>query len=303
MYVLMGANGNITSNAARRLLQQGARVKVIGRDSGHLRPLEDAGAEAAAGNAMDVRFLTTAFRDAQAVYTMIPPDLAARDFRAYQDSMGKAIVQALIESGVKVVVNLSSAGASLPDGTGPIAGLHRQEQRLNQLEEVDILHLRAGFFMENHLHAIDLIRASGIYPDMLAPNVPIPMIATEDIAAVVADELMHPGFTGHVVRHLLGPRSCTMNEAAHILGAAIGRPDLKYVQADPEDAKTGMVQMGISRDVADQFEEMSRAFSDGLINGTFVRDATNSTPTTLESFARRFAQSYEMTGAQRGELR
>lgn len=303
MYVLMGANGNITSNAARRLLERGAKVRVIGRDAGHLRPLQDVGAEAAVGNALDVRFLTASFRDAAAVYTMIPPDLAARDSRAYQEAMGKAIVQALVESGVRIVVNLSSVGAALPGGTGPIAGLHDQEQRLNKLDRVDILHLRPGYFMENHLHAIELIKAGGVYPDMMAPEVPIPMIATDDIAAFVARELEQPDFHGHVVRHLLGARSYTMTEAARILGAAIGKPDLKYVQANPVHAKAGMVQAGISPSVADQFEEMSRALSDGSISATYTRDADSTTPTTLEAFAGTFARAFEKAGVQTGELR
>ncbi len=298
MYALMGANGNITSKAARLLLAQGETVRVIGRDASRLKPLRDAGAELAVGDAPDANFLAQAFRGANAVYTMIPPDYTTPDHHQFQNSVGEAIAQAIAKSGVIVVVNLSSAGASLPGGTGPIAGLHDQERRLNKLAGINILHLRPGYFMENHLHAVSLIKATGVYPDMIAADVPIPMIATQDIAAVVANELVRPSFRGHVVKYLLGPRSLTMLEAAGILGAAIGKPDLRYVQADPAQAKAGMVQHGFSRNVADLFEEMSRALSDGRISGTFTRDAANSTPTTLESFAPVFAQAYSAGGAR-----
>lgn len=298
MYALMGANGNITSRAARLLLAQSEKVRVIGRDAARLQSLKDAGAELAVGNALDASFLAPAFRGADAVYVMIPPDYTTPDHRQYQNAVGEAIAQAIARSGVKVVVNLSSAGASLPDGTGPIAGLHDQERRLTRLAGVDILHLRPAYFMENHLHAVGLIQATGVYPDMIAPDVPIAMVATQDIAAVVANELVQPSFKGHVVKHLLGPRSLTMPEAARILGAAIGQPDLRYVQADPAQAKAGMVQHGLSPNVADLFEEMSRALSDGRINATFTRDAASSTPTTLESFARTFAQIYGAGGAR-----
>lgn len=115
--------------------------------------------------------------------------------------------------------------------------------------------------MENHLHAVGLIKATGVYSAMIAPDVPVAMIA-RDIAAAVARELIQPSFEGHAVKHLPGPRSLTMTEAARILGAAIGKPDLKYVQADPAQAKAGMVQHGFSQNVADLFEEMSRALSD-----------------------------------------
>ena len=297
MYALMGANGNITSKAARLLLSQDKTVRVIGRDAIRLKPLRDAGAELAVGDALDVNFLAQAFRGANAVYTMIPPDYTTPDHRQYQNAVGESIARAIAKSGVTVVVNLSSAGASLPGGTGPIAGLHDQEQRLNKLAGVNILHLRPGYFMENHFHAVSLIKATGVYPDMIASDVPIPMIATQDIAPVVANELVRPSVKGHMVKHLLGPRSLTMPEATGILGAAIGKPDLRYVEADPAQAKAGMIQFGFSRNVADLIEEMSRALSDGRINGTFTRDAASFTPTTLESFAPVFAQAYSAGGA------
>jgi uncharacterized protein YbjT (DUF2867 family) len=297
MYALMGANGNITSKAAGLLLAQRKTVRVIGRDAIRLKPLRDAGAELAVGDALDATFLAQAFRGAKAVYTMIPPDYTTPDFRQFQNAVGEAIASAIAKSGVMVVVNLSSAGASLPGGTGPIAGLHDQEQRLNKLAGVNILHLRPGYFMENHLHAVSLIKATGAYPDMIAADAPIPMIATQDIAEEVAKELMRPSFKGHVVKHLLGPRSLTMAEAAGILGAAIGKPDLRYVEADPAQAKAGMVQHGFSQNLADLIEELNRALSNGCINDTFTRDMANSTATTLESFAPVFAQAYNAGGA------
>jgi len=297
MYALMGANGNITSKTARLLLGQGKTVRVIGRDASRLKPLRDAGAELAVGDALDTNFLAQAFLGANAVYTMIPPDYTTPDHRQYQNAVGESIARAIAKSGVTVVVNLSSAGASLPGGTGPIAGLHDQEQRLNKLAGVNILHLRPGYFMENHLYAVRVIQATGVYPDMIAADAPIPMIATQDIAAVVANELVRPSFRGHVVKHLLGPRLLTMLEAARILGAAIGKADLRYVQADPAQAKAGMVQQGFSRNFVDLIEEMSRALSDGRINDTFTRDAASFTPTALESFAPVFAQAYSAGGA------
>ncbi len=297
MYALMGANGNITSKVAGLLLAQRKTVRVIGRDAIRLKQLRDAGAELAVGDALDADFLAQAFRGAKAVYTMIPPDYTTTDYRQFQNAVGEAIALAIAKSGVMVVVNLSSAGASLPGGTGPIAGLHDQELRLNTLAGANILHLRSGYFMENHLHAASLIKATGVYPDMIAADALIPMIATQDIAAVVAEELTRPSFKGHVVKHLLGPRSLTMAEAAGILGAAIGKPDLRYVQADPAQAKAGMVQLGFSQNLADLIEEMSRALSDGRINGTITRDAASVTPTTLESFAPVFAQAYRAGGA------
>jgi len=295
MVVLMGANGNITSRLAKLLLGQGGKVRVIGRDAAHMKSLKEAGAELAVGSAADAAFLAQQFKGADAVYAMIPPEYSSPDHRKYQNVVGEAIAQAIVKSGVTSVVSLSSGGASLPDGTGPIAGLHDQEERLKKLSGVNILHLRAAYFMENHLHAIGLIKAFGVYPGMIAPDVPMAMIAVQDIAAHAARELVQLNFKGQSVRHLVGPREYTMSEAAGILGAAIGKPDLKYVKGDPAQAKAGMVQSGFSQNVADLFEEMSNALSDGRITRSIDAASTIHAPTTLEQFAPVFKAAFAGT--------
>lgn len=285
MYVLLGSNGNISSKVARILLSQGRKVRVVGRSAQSLAALKIAGADIAVGDVADAKFLADAMRGAEAVYTMIPPNYAATDMRADQARLGAAIAEAVAASGVRRVVNLSSIGGHLPGGTGPIVGLHLQEQRLNALAGVDVLHLRPGYFFENHLNAIGTINALGVYADMTASDAPIPMIGTGDIAAVVARELVNFATRGKAVLHLHAPTFYAQSEAAAILGRAIGRPDLKHVKADPEQAKAAMVQHGLSSDVADLFEEMSKALSTGAINEAVKAGPTEVTPTRLEDFA------------------
>lgn len=293
MYVLIGANGNITAKAAQALLAHGRKVRVIGRDAANLKDLQRAGAELAIGDGLDASFLTQAFKGAAAVYTMIPPGYASPDQRAYQNRVGEAIARAVIDSGVALVVNLSGGGAHLANGTGPIAGLHDQEQRLNRIPGLDLVHLRPGYFFENHLHAAALIKALGVYPSMEKSAAPIAMIATQDIAAVVARELQLPPQAGRQrVLHLRAARLYSQQDAAGILGVAIGKPDLKHVQADPAQAKAGMVAHGFSQSVADQFEEMAGAISDGRILAGFDAGSTEITPTRLEDFAPVFAAAY-----------
>lgn len=286
MYVLMGANGNITSRLATVLAGRGKRVRVIGRNAERMKALKDAGVELAIGSATDASFLEREFRGAEAVYAMIPPDYSAPDYRKYQNVVGEAIAHAIATSGVKNVISLSSIGGGLPGGTGPIAGMHDQEERLSKLSGVNILHLRPTYFMENHLHAIGLIKAFGVYPGMIAGDAPLTMIATRDIADYAAGGLLQPAFKGHEVHHVVGPREYTMTDAARILGTAVGKLDLKYVKGDPAQAKAGMVQNGFSQNVADLFEEMSDAMSDGRISRTLDYATTTRTSTTLEQFVR-----------------
>jgi uncharacterized protein YbjT (DUF2867 family) len=292
MYVLLGANGNITSKAARLLLGQGRKVRVVGRSAQRLESLRQAGAETAVGDAADARFLAQALRKAEAVYTMLPSNYGAADPLAESALTGAAIVQAIESSGVARVVNLSSIGAHLPASTGPIASLYAQEARLDALKHVSTLHLRPGSFYENHLGAMGTIRALGVYADTIDPNAAIPSIATADIAAVLARELTASRPAGSRVLHLRGPRFYTPVEAAAILGEAIGKPGLKYVQADAAQAKESMILQGISPAMADLFVEMSAAFGRPELVATLDSGPTEIAPTTLEQFAAQFAAAY-----------
>lgn len=293
MYVLMGANGNITSRAARTLLQKGHAVRVIGRSEATLAPLKALGAELAIGDAQDAAFLAQAFAGATAVYTMIPPDYAAEDMRRSQALFGTAIAAALVQAGVKRVVNLSSVGAELAAGTGPITGLHEQEQRLDTLVAplgLQLLHLRPGYFMENHLHAAGTIAAAGVYPSLERGDVPVPTIATADIADVVARELVSGQARG--VLHLHAPRAYTFAQVAAVLGRAIGRPELPYVQAELEQGLAGMAAAGFSASAASRMAEMAQWLSGGT-QAAKLPGAVETTPTTLEDFAPRFREAYE----------
>src|SRR5687767_12492556 len=120
MFVLLGSNGQITSKLARLLLAAGHPVRVVGRHADGLAPLARAGAEVAAGDTGDAAFLERAFAGAAAAYTMIPPCYDEPDMRQAQDRIGEAIAVALGNARVPRVVNLSSIGAELPHGTGPI---------------------------------------------------------------------------------------------------------------------------------------------------------------------------------------
>jgi uncharacterized protein YbjT (DUF2867 family) len=294
MYVLLGSNGNITCKLTTLLLAQGAAVRVVGRSAGSLGPLKAAGADIAVGDVADAGFLAKSFAGATAVYTMIPTEYSASDLAASQDRIGTAIAQAIGAAGVRRVVNLSSIGAHLSSGTGPIAGLHRQELRLDALAGVDVLHVRPGYFFENHLAAVDMIPSIGVYADMTAPDTPLPMVATADIAQVVARELRTPSATGKRVLHLRAPRLYTMRESAALLGAAIGRPDFGYVQSDPQEGKAALMEHGISASTATALEEMSIAFSNGRLDGEYEKGPTEIMPTTLEHFAATvFKPAYE----------
>jgi len=293
MLVITGATGKTGSKLAELLIEKGQTIRVIGRDAGRLKGLAAKGAEAAVGDMADTAFLAKAFSGADAVFALIPPNFGVADFRAYQDAIGKNIAAAIKGSGVKYVVNLSSQGAHLPDRTGPIKGLHEQEERLNKLEGVNVLHLRPTYFMENLLMNIDMIRKMNIMGSAVRGDVKFAMIATNDIAAYAAERLVKRDFTGKSVADLLGERDLSLNEAAAIIGRKLGKPDLSYVAFPYEDAEKGMVAMGLTPDMSRLYIEMSKALNEGLFAVNIPRTKNNTTPTAFEAFADLFAAAYK----------
>jgi uncharacterized protein YbjT (DUF2867 family) len=285
--VVTGATGHVGRRVAERLLAEGRRVRVIGRNAERLAGLVKLGAEPVVGSVEDVRVVKKALKDAQAAFLMMPPNPTAGDFRMWQDRVADNYATSLREAGTPFAVTLSSVGGHLAQGTGPIVGLHHLEEALNAIRSLNAMHLRPAFFMENHLYGIPAIRASDLMVGYLRPDLSMAMIATADIGGAAADQLLRPGFQGHSTRELLGQRDLTMEEAARVLGTAIGRPGLRYMQAPYEAAEKAMTDMGMSGNVAHLMTEMGRAFNEGVITPREARSALNTTPTSIEDFARR----------------
>jgi uncharacterized protein YbjT (DUF2867 family) len=225
---------------------------------------------------------------------MIPPNYAAPDVRAYQRQVGESLASALQKARVPRVVSLSSVGADQANGTGPIAGLHWLEQRLARVPGLHALHLRPTFFMENLLGSLGLIKSAGVNGSLFRADLPVPMIATRDIAAQATAVLAEPAFIGNATRELLGPREYTHREATAILGAAIGRADLAYVEFPEDQVRTAMLGMGLSASMVDDFVKMQQAFNAGRVRSLEGRTPANTTRTTLEEFACTvFAPAYQ----------
>lgn len=284
MYVITGATGNTGSVIANRLLDAGEKVRVVGRSKEKLQPFVARGAEVFTGDVADANAMTRAFANARAVYTMIPPAMAG-DYRATQEKASDALTAAIVKAGVTHAVNLSSVGAHVPEGTGPITGLHNFERKLDGIVKLTVLHLRPTYYMENFLEMIPVIKQMGTLAAGNRGDLPMGLIATRDIGARAADELLKLDFTGHSTRELLGPRDYTFSEAAGLLGAAIGKPGMGYMQAPLMMVEQALMQMGMSKQMAQLLNEMTRAMNDGVVKPLEPRSAENTTPTTLEQFA------------------
>ena len=283
MITVMGATGQVGRRITQSLLEAGEQVRAIGCNPGALAALAAAGAETWAGDAAEAEFLTHAFLGADAVHTLLPYDPTSADFRAEQQRLGEAIVAAVEGAGVRRVVALSSIGADVPAGTGFIASLHDQEQRLRRLTGIDLLFLRPGMFFESITAAGDAARAFGVNADAVAPDMPVAMIATRDVAEVAARMLVARNWSGVQVRELHGPCDLTYTEATSILGAAIGLPDLQYLRLPDTEMVDALVQAGFSPGCAALHVEMGRALSERTITPLAARSAETTTPTRFEA--------------------
>jgi uncharacterized protein YbjT (DUF2867 family) len=294
MYVILGATGNTGKIVAETLLDSGQKVRVVGRSKDRLEGFTVLGADVFEANVADSAALTTAFTGARAVYALVPPNMASPDYRAEQDAASASIAKALEAAGVTHVVALSSFGADKADKTGPVAGLHVMEERFSQVPKLNALFLRAGYFMENLLAQPGIIKSFGMMAGPVNADLPLPMIATYDIATAAADALTKLDFTGHQTRELLGQRDLTYSQAAKIVGAAIGIPNLAYVQLPTDQIIQAMTQMGISKNMATLICEMSDALNSGHMRALEPRSAANTTPTQFEEFVHRvFVPAYK----------
>jgi uncharacterized protein YbjT (DUF2867 family) len=298
MYVITGATGNTGSVIANRLLDEGKKVRVIGRSLDRLQKLASRGAEPFAADLTDYAALARAFSGAEAVYAMIPPNAASRDLRSDQQRITEAIAGAVEYAKVKHAVSLSSIGADKTSGTGPVAGLHEFEERLNNVPGLNVVHLRAGYFMENTLGQAAAIRAMGKAAGPLRGDLRLPFIATQDISTAAAGLLLKLDFKGRQTRELQGQRDLSYDEVTAIIGKAIEKPELKYVQLPDEQMQPILVQMGMSTNMAGLLLEMSAALNSGHMRTLESRSARTTTPTSYEDFVREvFVPVY------RGEVR
>jgi uncharacterized protein YbjT (DUF2867 family) len=286
MYTILGATGHIGSVISRRLLEKGEKVRAVGRSTSRLQPLVQKGAEAFIADVNDLDALVRAFEGARAAFLMIPPGLSSPDYRQDQEHETDSISKAVKGAGLHYAVNLSSFGAQAPLGTGPIWGTHQSEQKLNAVEKLNVLHLRPGFFFENHLAAMGMIQSMGLYGGAIKPDLPVPMIATRDIGEYAAKRLLNLDFKGKGTQELLGPRDLTMNEAVSVMGRALNLPNLRYVQFPYDQVQQVLTQMGIPVKTAAYFMEMYEGMNNGTVRALESRSAENTTPTSIESFVK-----------------
>ena len=292
-YIIVGSLGNISKPLSQALVNAGHEVTIITSKKENTASIEALAANAAVGSIEDVAFLTKTFTGADAVYTMVPPNMSPTDWKSWIGSIGSNYAEAIKAAGVKHVVNLSSVGAHLPDGVGPVSGLHRAEEALNKLEDVNIKHLRPAYFYLNLFSNLQLIKNAGIMGSNFAVKEnKFPLVDPSDIASVAAEELLRLDFTGHSVRYIASDEVSTDSIASEI-GKAIGKPGLPWVPFTNEQAYDGMKQAGLPEEIIKNYVEMGDAVNSGIMTEDYWKNHPKTLgKTKLPDFAGVFAEAY-----------
>lgn len=290
-YVITGSLGHISRPLVQKLVAAGHNVTVISSKADKKNETESLGATPAIGSIEDVPFLVQAFTGADAVYTMTPPNYAAPDYKAYIILIGKKYVEAIKKSGVKYVVNLSSIGAHMPEGCGPVSGLHFVEKEFESLADVNVLHLRPASFFYNFLNNVGMLKHTGMIGNNFGNKLVI--VDPNDIADVAADALIKRTFSGKSHLYVVSDER-SADEVAKILGAAVGKKDLTWTLFTDEQTLNGMTQAGVPKNLAENLTEMGGALRSGDMTADYFKSKNVAHgKRKIEQFAPVFAKAYE----------
>jgi uncharacterized protein YbjT (DUF2867 family) len=267
--VVTGSLGNISKPLATELVQKGHHVTIISSNAEKQKDIEALGAQATIGSLENVDFLVQTFTGADVVYAMIPPNFAELDQVAYCRRIANNYAVALQQSDIKHVVHLSSYGAHLEKGTGFILGAHHAERILNELPNVSITHLRAGFFYTNLYRFIDMIKGAGFLASNYGGDDKMILVHPTDIAAAATEEIETPA-AGKKIRYVASDEH-TANEVAHIIGTAVGKPDMKWIILSDEQMREGLQKQGMPAHLIDKFIEMGSSAHSGALREDYER--------------------------------
>jgi uncharacterized protein YbjT (DUF2867 family) len=261
MYTVFGATGNTGKVVATQLLAQGHKVRAVVRDPGKAGPLRALGAELRQADLWHSASLSQLLEGAEGAYVLLPPRTDTPDLIESERQLTDALARALERTRVPHVVLLSSIGAHLATGTGPIATTRYAEEVLAKATPA-LSPLRAAYFMENWRDALAALPQDKL-PSLLELDHAVPMVATEDIGRAAA-HVLREGPKAARVYELTGPRSYTPREVAHALSTLVGR------QISPERVPNAAIVpaltgFGMSPRNAELFREMHAGLDSGQI--------------------------------------
>lgn len=289
--IITGSLGNVAKPLAQQLIAEGHDITVISSNESKKSEIEYVGAKAAIGSITDLDFLVNTFEGANAAFLMTPPNMGGVNIVENTIDAGKNYAEAIKQTGIKKVVMLSSIGVESPVENGPIKGLHFIEKFYNELEKTSVAFLRAGYFYLNFFNDIPLVKNAGIIGANFPTDATVPLVHPVDIAKAAAEELVK-NTEGKTVRYIVSDVR-PASDFATVFGAAIGKPELPWVEFKDEDSLHGMLQAGLPQEMAELYTEMGRGIRTGIVQKDFIEHGSViDGDVKLEEFAKEFADRF-----------
>lgn len=286
-----GSLGNISRVLIEKLTAKGHEVKVISSHSERAGEIERLKAIPLIGSLEDKEFVVQSFKDADAVYTMVPPDFSVSDYYNFSDKIHRNYVEAIEQNGIRYAVNLSSIGVAVA-GIAPLTNYYNLEKRLDELPGLNVVHLRPAMFYTNFYGSLDMVKQQSIIGHNLGETVDLLMTHPTDIADVAFTFLNSPSFTNHQVQYVISDIR-SGRQIADLLSEAINKP-VHWVEFPDEALLAGLLQNGFSPDTAENLVvNVGKAIREGLFD-EFRKDKYRlSGSRKFIDFAKEFAMAYK----------
>jgi uncharacterized protein YbjT (DUF2867 family) len=280
---VVGATGRIGAKLTRTLLSAGHQVRVLSRGGPVLDALVELGAEPFLGSFdTGAGELDRFFQGADAAFLMVKTDW--NNIAGHYPTVAQRFVDALEKSSVKLAVSLTAMGSDVEGKTGHFECFHDLDQKLNELGKINLIHLRAAWFMENVMGWTGPVAEYGRIAWFCKPDLIMPWVATDDIARLAAKELTNP--TGrHRVYLEVGSEDISMNELAAIIGKEIGRSvEYRYIETTRKDVKAEFLARFGTPEKWQDDTLSADALNNGIVRFHGKHEDRPSLPTTMQAF-------------------
>jgi len=291
-FAITGSLGNVSRLLIEKLKANGHLVTVITSNPQKVEEIEKLNARAAVGSVEDLDFLIGVFKGADAVYTMIPPNFSIPDYKAFTIKVRENYAKAIEKTGVKFVVNLSSSGSALA-GIKPLTEYQNLEESLDKLQDVNVMHLRPGGFYSNFYGSIGLIKHQGIMGNNFDEATTMVLTHPHDISNAAFEALNTLSFKGINIKYIVSDEK-NGKELAQIIGNAVGKNNLQWIQFSDEQLLEALTQNGFSKQAAQNYiVDMGIAIRDGVLANHYKHNKHEVVGNiSFKEFAKEFAFAY-----------
>jgi uncharacterized protein YbjT (DUF2867 family) len=286
-----GSLGNISRVLIEKLTANDHEVKVISSNPERAHEIEKLQAIPLIGSLSDMEFVVQSFKDADAVYTMVPPDFSVSDYYDFADKIHQNYVRGIEHNSIQHVVNLSSVGVAVA-GIAPLTNYYNLEKRLNEIPGLNVVHLRPAMFYTNFYGSLELVKQQSIIGHNLSETIDLLMTHPADIADAAFTFLDSLSFTNHQIEYII---SDTKNggEIAELLSEAINKP-INWVAFPDEVLLASLLQNGFSRDTAETLiVNAGKAIREGLFDEFRKEQYSIPGGRKFVDFAKEFATAYQ----------